>query len=375
MNSHLNDALIDHNSEQLLIDTFKELFDFSRDVLWLMAPDGSITYISPAIFLLRGISPEVAKRQKIEEILPPESAARSVGYFTYMLDEISHGRKPDPFQGSLDYFHADGNIINTEVYAVPCFDGHGHFTFLAGVSRDVSARVLEQEKARAEIKSREIEFRKMLNNVLEHEVRNAIAVINLSIKDQSIDPAIEKVINRSTENLLKVAEQVGLFSRSASFQNLSTPQEFSLVDLIEDLQKSLSFENAVRLSGETDVLLWAEYSLVFQLLKQLMDNARKYTSSGSDIFIHLSKGNEFGKSVLKIEISNFHMTPREINMSRLYDPFYRSPHVLGISGSGLGLSIAKHLAEMLGGSISIDYKESIFTVTAVLPHSLRQGAE
>lgn len=107
----LGPGIDDQRANMLMVETFKELFDFSRDVLWLMTQDGAISYVSPAIYLLRGITPEEARHQKIEETLLPESAHRSVSYFMYMLGEIAEGRKPDPFQGILDYYHADGSIV------------------------------------------------------------------------------------------------------------------------------------------------------------------------------------------------------------------------------------------------------------------------
>lgn len=369
MNSNFASVESEHRTQQLLIETFKELFDFSRDVLWLMAPDGQITYVSPAIFILRGISPELAKRQTIEEIHPPESAARSIAYFTYMLDEISKGRRPDPFQGSLDYFHANGTTIQTEVYAVPSFDGNGNFSFLAGVSRDISARVLKEEKARAEIRSREIELRKMLNTVLEHEVRSAIAVINFSMEGRSIEPSTAQVVKRSTANLLRVVEQVGLFSRSDDIKNLRAPMKISIAGMIGEIERNLGFESSLRLSGDTDAPVWGEHSLILQLFTQVLENAKQYAALESEVSIRIDGDLELDGRFTKISVSNSHVAPNGVDLTRLFDPFYRSPHVLDKSGSGLGLSIAKHLAEMLGGAISVDYEDGTFTTTVVLPQT------
>lgn len=352
----------------LLVETFKELFDFSRDVLWLMAPDGSITYVSPAIYLLRGITPEEARHQKLEDIHPPESAHRSVSYVMYMLGEIAEGRKPAPFQGVMDYYHADGSIVKTDVYAVPAFDAQGNFSFLAGVSRDISARVLEEEKQRTELKLREIEFRKMLNSVLEHEVRNSLAVINLAFDASSMEPQKADRVRKSIDDLLQVVEQVGLFSRSDDLEKLMESRSLSLCDILAELQRKLALsDNTVVFEGDRGLRIWAEPSLVLQLFEQIMVNASKYAEPGSKIRVTCTEESQDTGTLATIRFSNTHIASQGLALHRLFDPFYRGTHVSEKSGSGLGLTIAKHLTEMLNGKISVDYENSIFSVTVSLP--------
>jgi PAS domain-containing protein len=50
----------------------------SDDVIWTMAADGSITYVSPAVEQMRGFTPAEAIRQSIDEILMPESQAAAL---------------------------------------------------------------------------------------------------------------------------------------------------------------------------------------------------------------------------------------------------------------------------------------------------------
>lgn len=357
----------------LVIDTFKELFDFSRDVLWLMAPDGSVTYVSPAIHLLRGITPDEARHQKLEDVHPPESAKRSVAYFMYMLGEIAAGRKPDPFQGTLDYYHADGSIIKTDVYAVPVFDAQGKFSFLAGVSRDISARVLAEEKQKTELKLREIDFRRMLNSVLEHEVRNALAVISLCFDSRSMEPRKASRVRKSIDDLLQVVEQVGLFSRSDDMEKAMEARAISVYDIVVETQQKLGLADTVVFEGDRGLLVWAEHSMILQLFKQIMENASKYAAPGSLIRVVCAEEGQDTETLATIRFSNTHIAPQGIALDRLFDPFYRGSHVSGKSGSGLGLAIAKHLTEMLNGRIAIDYVNSIFSVTINLPRATQQN--
>jgi PAS domain S-box-containing protein len=353
-----------------MVETFKELFDFSRDVLWLMAPDGSITYVSPAIYLLRGITPEEAKYQKLEETLVPESAHRSVSYFVYMLSEIAAGRKPEPFQGPMDYFHANGSIVKTDVYAVPAFDELGNFSFLAGVSRDISARVLAEEKKKTEMKLREIEFRKMLNSVLEHEVRNALAVINLAFDARLMEATTAGRIRKSIDDLLQVVEQVGLFSRSSDLEKRMKASAVPVWTVLQEVQRKLGLSDSMVCEGDQGLLVWAEHSLMQQLFEQIVVNAGKYAEPGTKISVTCGGKSEENERMATIRFANSHIAPQDIAMERLFDPFYRGAHVSGKSGSGLGLTIAKHLTEMLNGSIALEYIDATFFVTLSLPSAM-----
>jgi signal transduction histidine kinase len=271
----------------------------------------------------------------------------------------------------MDYYHADGSIVKTDVYAVPAFDAQGNFSFLAGVSRDISARVLTEEKQKTELKLREIEFRKMLNSVLEHEVRNALAVINLAIDDRSLGPQKAGRVRKSIDDLLQVVEQVGLFSRSDDLEKLRESNAVSVCDILTEVQQKLALSDTVVFEGDQGLHVWAEHSLILQLFEQIMVNASKYAEPGSKIRVTCADESQETETLATIRFSNTHIAPQGIALNRLFDPFYRGSHVSEKSGSGLGLTIAKHLTEMLNGRISIDYGNSVFCVTVSLPRAVK----
>jgi PAS domain S-box-containing protein len=64
------------------------LAENARDVIWTMAPDGSITSVSQAVESLRGLTPEEAMVEPIEQTLPPDSLAVSLGYFTQLVEDL-----------------------------------------------------------------------------------------------------------------------------------------------------------------------------------------------------------------------------------------------------------------------------------------------
>ena len=116
------------------------------EVIWTMDLDGKITYVSPAVERMRGITPEEAMRQSLDEIHPPESAANIADYYRQVFAAIEAGTEPPMFRGENEYYRTDGSIMIGELQVIPHLDGSGQVVELIGVTRDISERkVFESE--------------------------------------------------------------------------------------------------------------------------------------------------------------------------------------------------------------------------------------
>lgn len=135
-------------------ERYRLLADNSRDVIWTMALDGRITYVSPAVEPLRGLTPDEAMRQSIDEILTPASQAIVLDYFGHLQAALEAGRPPESFNGELEYWRKDGTTFWTDVTALPILTSDGHPVEILGVTRDISAR-----------KANELKIRRMLENI------------------------------------------------------------------------------------------------------------------------------------------------------------------------------------------------------------------
>ena len=128
--------------EQLRISEGRHrlLAENAQDVIWTIEPDGTISYISPAIEKLRGLTPTEAMRQPLEAIHPPESFAKSLGYFQELHVRAQAGLPLEPFRGELEYWCQDGSTIWCFVMVLPLVGPDGRLRQLLGVSRDISER-------------------------------------------------------------------------------------------------------------------------------------------------------------------------------------------------------------------------------------------
>ena len=122
--------------------------DNAKDVIWTMAHDGAITYVSPAVEAMRGFTPAEAMQQTIEEIHPPESQAVSLGYFTQLHTDLAAGRPPQSFRGELEYRCKDGATVWTEVMAHAILGVDGSVVEILGVTRDIGERKRAEELIR-----------------------------------------------------------------------------------------------------------------------------------------------------------------------------------------------------------------------------------
>jgi diguanylate cyclase (GGDEF)-like protein/PAS domain S-box-containing protein len=122
-------------------ERYRLLSENARDVIWTITADGEISYVSPSVQLLRGISPEQAIAQSLEQIHPAASRRQVQGYLQQVARECRRGRKPQAFRAELEYFSADGcSTIWCDVLALAVLNDDGSLRYVLGTSRDITER-------------------------------------------------------------------------------------------------------------------------------------------------------------------------------------------------------------------------------------------
>jgi diguanylate cyclase (GGDEF)-like protein/PAS domain S-box-containing protein len=121
-------------------ERYRLLSENARDVIWTITADGEISYVSPSVQTLRGISPEQAIAQSLEQIHPAASRRQVQGYLQQVARECRRGRKPQAFRAELEYFSADGSTIWCDVLALPVLNDDGSLRYVLGTSRDITER-------------------------------------------------------------------------------------------------------------------------------------------------------------------------------------------------------------------------------------------
>ncbi len=113
--------------------------------------------------------------------------------------------------------------------------------------------------------------------------------------------------------------------------------------------------------------------LLGELVGILVDNACKYSPAGSPVTIRLGRAGE--RILLSVDDRGFGIAAEDL--PHVFEPFFRSAdaHRRGLAGSGLGLSIARRLAEALGGTLIASSKVGVGSqFTLSLPERPPAGA-
>ncbi len=210
-----------------------------------------------------------------------------------------------------------------------------------------------------------------------HELRTPLAALRLQTQslERAADPEARKVavgrltagIDRATrlvEQLLVLARQEasaanGVATRPVDLAELARRTVGDLVGLAQakDVDLGLQHADPVSIEGQPDAL--------HILLRNLVENAVKYTPSGGTVDIAVRADKD--KVDVVVEDSGPGIPPEE--RERVFDRFYR---VAGsdAAGSGLGLAIIKAIAERHGAVLKLDQSERLGGLAATVSFPL-----
>ncbi len=126
----------------------------------------------------------------------------------------------------------------------------------------------------------------------------------------------------------------------------------------------------------------ADEGKVRQILTLFTDNAIKYTPAGgqAELLVEELPSTAAGYGAYRLSVRDTGVGISREFMEKLFDPFEREKNTTlgGIAGTGLGLTIAKSLADLMGGVITVDSapgKGSTFSLSLTLPLALDGTAE
>ncbi|MDQ1327225.1 MAG: hypothetical protein QG641_505 [Candidatus Poribacteria bacterium] len=211
-------------------------------------------------------------------------------------------------------------------------------------------------------------------SIVSHELRSPLtAIINsLSLiadgETGEVSEQTKKMINiayRSSERLLRLANDTLDIGKIESGKMEFNFQIFELTPLLEQsIEANRSyveqFNVQIKLDNIVpDVKVRVDCDRLMQVLTNLITNAAKFSPSGSEIKVSLSRYNNF----IRISVEDKGAGIPEEFRHRIFDKFTQA-QMSGIhrtDGAGLGLSIAKMLVEQMGGSIGFETEINVGT--------------
>ena len=211
---------------------------------------------------------------------------------------------------------------------------------------------------------------------ISHELRTPLAAI-LSAGQNITDgfvanlPLYGSIITSQARQLIDLVDQILMFASMKSGKKNYSLQPVSVAGLIGTVRKnSLPLFQESGFSVDFQIQdplppVWGDQQALCRCLQNLIGNAVKY--SGKSRWVGVCADlHESGRGAqeVRITVSDQGVGISAEELQHIFDPFYRSPRVLAaqIHGTGLGLSVAKHIAEAMGGSVSVTSEVDVGSV-------------
>jgi len=192
---------------------------------------------------------------------------------------------------------------------------------------------------------------------------------------------IDKAVGKTTEARRLITDLL-LFAQFADGDE-APREEVELVELVRALTRafhgaSTEKELALGIEGEprVRVILRGSRTGLEHALRNLLDNAIKYTPAHGRVTVRLGLGPRRGR--VRVQVSDTGSGISQEEIPHLFEPFHRSARHKGqISGTGLGLAIVRQIVLAHGGSIAVESTEgrgTVFTLDLPVERTEREAA-
>lgn len=214
---------------------------------------------------------------------------------------------------------------------------------------------------------------------ISHELRTPLTAIfsaGENIKDGLVSgksglARYGSIVMSQTRQLMDHVDRILLFASIRSGKDRYNLRPLPVAEILHHVRKSVaaliredSWVLEEHVPSDLPCVMGDLYA-VCSCLENLITNAIKY--GGSDRRIRVSATLhklEDDRREIAISVEDHGIGISSSELSRVFEPFYRSPNVTEaqIHGTGLGLSVTKHLAEAMGGKLSVTSEVGVGSV-------------
>ncbi len=244
---------------------------------------------------------------------------------------------------------------------------------------DDSERRLEY----TEMKKRESFRREFIGN-LAHEIKTPLfttqsyilTLLDGAIDDKSVNKKYLKTASKAVERLNLIVKDLDLITKIESGESNLNKTKFDIIDLVNNIFEMLEFSAkkknirfTVEKESDLNTKVNADKEKIEQVLTNLIDNSVKYGKENGTTEVVVQNLNEF-KIIVRITDNGVGL--EQENYTRIFERFFRvdKSGSRNSGGSGLGLSIVKHIIDAHDEKI---YVESELGVGSEFSFSLEKS--
>lgn len=277
----------------------------------------------------------------------------AVAYISYQAKELYKAGK-ELAQGKLDY------VVDTSKMRFELKEhGEDLNSIGLGMSRAVDER-MKSERLKTELITN-------VSHDLKTPLTSIVNYVDLLKKQPYGSPEAEEyvmVLDRQSAKLKKLTEDLVEASKASAGAISVDRQRINSVELLT--QTLAEFEARFASANVSPVMtvktthteILADGRLLWRVLDNLLQNVCKYAMSGTRAYFDILESD--GR--LRMVIKNISAEPLNIPAEGLMERFVRGDESRSTEGSGLGLSIARSLTELMGGGFNISLDGDLFKV-------------
>jgi len=342
---------------------YRKLFEDSRDAIAVITPDGQLVDINEAGLRLTGYSRTELMERGVQTLyVDPKDDER----FRHRLEQ----------DGAIDGFESqirrrDGAIRLVLLNGSTQQAADGTVFGFQMVASDITERKQAEEELKKAKEAAEAANRAKSEFLatMSHELRtplNAILGLSEALQEEVYGPLSERqlrslrTIERSGRHLLSLINDILDVSKIESGKlelEIGPVSVESVSQASLGLIKQAAHEKRLRVSSTLDsavTTIQADERRLKQILVNLLSNAVKFTPEGGEIGLEVVGDAE--KEVVHFTVwdTGIGISPEE--MARLFEPFVQLDSSLSRQheGTGLGLALVSRLAELHGGSVTVE---------------------
>lgn len=324
---------------------------------------GHIDYCNRRWTSYTGLSLEQTQAGDWKSAVHPEDFARNIGHWA---DAVAKGCEYE-----IEYRlkrASDGAYRWHLERGSPLKDADGKIVKWLASSTDIEA--LKQAQASAESANHaKSEFLSSMS----HELRNPLnAILGFAqlLASESPPPtasqqaSIDQIL-KAGWHLLELINEVLDLARIEAGQASLSPEPVSVVDTLHECQAMLeqqALKRAVRMrfpAVEPPCFVRADRTRLKQILLNLLSNAIKYNREQGSVEVQVTTAEH--RVSVSVRDTGAGLTPERLE--QLFQPFNRLGHEAGpVEGTGIGLVVARRLAELMGGTIDVESTPGVGSV-------------
>lgn len=337
-------------------ERFRNLFENAHELIQSVTPEGKFMYVNPAWIKSLGYEESDLESITILDIIHPDSHEHCMELFQTVLTE-----------GFADEIEADfvsksGNVIHVEGSA-SCQFKNGQPVSTRAIFHDITAREVAAQSLQEakEVAERATEMKSKFLAAASHDLRQPLHAIGLYVStlgQMTKGPKEQLICGKVRETLDSVREVLdALLDISKLETGNVTPNvtEFSVQEFFNQL--AVDNEPIANTKGleffckTTDCFVKSDRALLRRILENLIGNAIRYTQRGCVIVECLRVEDH-----VKIQVKDTGSGIPKDELDSIFEDFVQldNPSRTHKEGVGMGLSIVKHIAKLLGHRLNVE---------------------